>query len=475
MSNSATRRINNHKDFQKELHFIEEISALSQCKVEIVDSLNKEAFLSKKEEAFEIELNARVTERDEKNIELSFILDNQKYSMERLGSSSRQVQVKVDRKVGFQTIFEINTFESEGFYSFGKFKCFFITDRTKIKTFHEQFETVTHSRNDTEYFYDCLRVKVNGKRYDVTQLKCNKHGYYVFECLEEQGFDTFSEVCFSIRQAIGFINRLFVGGQMFVFDQSRNFHYSNYGRPEIEGMYSPVTINPFSYVYNEDEVAKSYLERLNRVSLDSLSNLVQRIHDKPEFSVAILVILEVSSTRSLLVIPSSFATIIELLSKHIRVEQEGSFKPIPNAKQAKTIIHELHNVIDGYGEAIDDESILKLKRRLNEINKPVNRRHFTNNEKLIAPFEQLGIKLTLLDIKIIEHRNDLLHGNILLESEENGENEDLYVNYVSAKLFTLISKLILKSIGYHGYVINHAKYLEKDINLQTSEEYFESI
>ena len=101
----------------------------------------------------------------------------------------------------------------------------------------------------------------------------------------------------------------------------------------------------------------------------------------------------------------------------------------------------------------------------------------TNNEKLTRPFEQLKINLTLHDISIIEHRNDLFHGNILLKTNEfkDEESTNLYMAYVSAKLFTLISKLILKSIGYRGYIYNQAKYLESKLGLNTNEEHFDRI
>ena len=120
---------------------------------------------------------------------------------------------------------------------------------------------------------------------------------------------------------------------------------------------------------------------------------------------------------------------------------------------------------------------MKLKRRLNEINKPVNKEHLTNNEKLTRPFEQLNINLSLHDISIIEHRNDLLHGNILLDGGETDDIEktNLYMSYVSAKLYTLISKLVLKSVGYDGYVYNQAKYLEKYMSVKTNEDYFERV
>ncbi len=72
------------------------------------------------------------------------------------------------------------------------------------------------------------------------------------------------------------------------------------------------------------------------------------------------------------------------------------------------------------------------------------------------------VKLTLNDIKAIEHRNDLLHGNILLTNKELKSESDInnYMGYISGKLFTLISALILKYVGYEGYVINHAKFYD---------------
>jgi hypothetical protein len=227
----------------------------------------------------------------------------------------------------------------------------------------------------------------------------------------------------------------------------------------------------------DKKTADKFYNKLTRISLKNLSNLAHKIHTQPEFSAAILVILEATSIKSLLIIPSSFAVIIEQLSKHLSTKQIGLEKPITNQELKNKIIKDLHKVIDGYSETLTEENIIKLKRRLTEINKPTNKEHLTNNEKLTRPFEQLGINLTLSDITIIEHRNDLLHGNILLKNDQskNEEKTNLYLTYVSAKLFTLISKLILKSIGYNGYIYNQAKYLEKHMNMETNEDYFEEI
>ena len=168
---------------------------------------------------------------------------------------------------------------------------------------------------------------------------------------------------------------------------------------------------------------------------------------------------------------------MEQLSKHLNVEEIGLDKPIIDSQLESIIIDELHQVIDKNKKNLAPENILKLKRRLNGINRPTNKKTLTNNEKLTRPFEQLKIDLSLQDISIIEHRNDLFHGNILLNTNEVRDEEamNVYLAYVSAKLFTLISKLILKSIGYTGYIYNQAKFLENKLGLKTNEQYFDKI
>lgn len=475
--NTSTQRIKNNKNFESELHFIDKLNSLNKLEVEILGNKDIKAYLSKQSKTFKLEIDTRFTEDNEDKIDISLIIDKTIYKTKELGNISSNIQLKADKSINSTTTIELNSFRSKDFNKNGLFKAFFIVDLKEINTFHREFETVTHQRHETEYFYDCLRINLNNKKYDVTQLKDETKGFYIFECLQNQSYDDFSDACFSIQQAIGFINSLMVGGEKFVFNDTNGFYYSNYIRPTIKGIYCPITTNPYSYLDIDKKTADKFYNKLTRISLKNLSNLAHKIHTQSEFSAAILVILEATSIKSLLIIPSSFAVIIEQLSKHLSTKQIGLEKPITNQELKNKIIKDLHKVIDGYSETLTEENIIKLKRRLTEINKPTNKEHLTNNEKLTRPFEQLGINLTLSDITIIEHRNDLLHGNILLKNDQskNEEKTNLYLTYVSAKLFTLISKLILKSIGYNGYIYNQAKYLEKHMNMETNEDYFEEI
>ncbi len=474
--NTSTRQIKNTKKFEKELKLIEEFNTLDNHEINLVGHEEVETRISKREKRINLEIKARIAD-DTETENFVFILGKNSYETKKLGNNSSHSEIKVNKSANFSTTLEINSFYSLDFNQNGIFKALYPINIKEIKTFHTEFETITHQRNGTEYFYDCIRININGTPYDLTQLKYNKSGFYIIECLAEQTFEEFTEATFSIRQAVGFINRLMVGDEEYIFDNLGKLYYSNYIRPTIKGMYSPITTNPYSYPDIEKEIADKFYGKLTRITLKSLSNLANKIHSDPEFSTAILVILEATSIRSLLLIPSSFAVIIELLSKNINKEEITSEIPIEDKKLKKKVIEEFHEVIDKNSHTLNEKSILKLKRRLNEINKPVHKQRLTNNEKLTRPFEQLGLKLSLQDITIIEHRNELLHGNILLKKDDDQNDDDInrYMGYVSAKLFTLISKLILKSIGYNGYVYNQAKYLEKQMKIETNEQYFERI
>lgn len=472
----STKRIDNNKDFNTELNFIKKIDVIENIQLKASNNSGLLALLNRGELNFKLKIN-NIIQNDNDLQNLSFSLENKTFIVKEFNNVFKKTKLSSGSDVQLFTSIDLDTFHSTAFKMEGRYKAFYPVELSDIKTFRNEFETVTYQRNGNEHFYDCLRVSIEKREYDLIQIKDKNKGFYVFECLQDQTFEDFSDACYSIQQAVGFINKLMVGGEKFVFDDNGEFYYSNFIRPTRRGMYSPVFSNPYSRLEIEKNVAKKMIDKLSRISLEELSSLTTRIHQNPVFSVVILIIIESTSVRSLLLLPSSFAVIIEQLSKHLNVEENGLNKPIEDLKLESSIINELHQVIDKNKKNLTSDNILKLKRRLSGINRPTNKKRLTNNEKLTRPFEQLGIDLTLDDITIIEHRNDLFHGNILLKTNENRDEEatNVYLAYVSAKLFTLISKLILKSIGYSGYIYNQAKYLENKLGLKTNEQYFDKI
>ncbi|MCL3781412.1 hypothetical protein EMN47_13560 [Prolixibacteraceae bacterium JC049] len=478
---SSTKRIENYKSFDKQLEIIRQID--NWDKTDII--------LSKKNE---FSTSGKITKQGKKiNIEIKDISLPHFGDFEKINGIEAKVEgfeylidsfhinstnTKINETIERTSICELNIIKDKNFKTDkSKYQCFISTEVSKLNTFHYQFETVTYQDKETEHFYDCLRIDLNDVLFDIVQLKNGDKGFYIIDSLQEIELESFQDYCFSIKQALGLVTTHMPGGEELIFTEEHAFYYCNYLRPEIDSMYSPLNWNPYSILYDKKEIAESYMNKLTRLKLKEFSTLVSMIHNNQELSASIILLIEASSVRSFLIIPSVFSVVVESLSKIISHNETGKEYPISHKATADSLKKDLTKIVDSYNDKISNDGILKIKRRINEINRPIVKEHLTNNQKLTLPFEQVKVELTIDDIKAIEHRNDLLHGNILMTGKELKSESDInnYMGYISGKLFTLISALIFKYVGYEGYIINHAKFYEDLCEIDTNEEYFRLI
>jgi hypothetical protein len=63
----------------------------------------------------------------------------------------------------------------------------------------------------------------------------------------------------------------------------------------------------------------------------------------------------------------------------------------------------------------------------------------SNKIKLSQPFELLGFDLNADDLRMIERRNDLLHGRLSLNYDDDIEKEDSELYLIATKLYTLVN------------------------------------
>ena len=97
----------------------------------------------------------------------------------------------------------------------------------------------------------------------------------------------------------------------------------------------------------------------------------------------------------------------------------------------------------------------------------------------MLPFKILEINLLDDDIKIINSRNDFLHGRTP-DYMKIGERRSIYdkdrdMYYASVRMYTLLNILILKYIGYNNYVINFSKIYEKETGYLVNESYYRKV
>ncbi|MGV3631743.1 MAG: hypothetical protein ACO1O6_11090 [Bacteroidota bacterium] len=467
-----TISIENYKNFDREIELIRFITSLDNTNIELNDNPQKKAKISKIGKELFLDINDRSLFNEfglnKRNIEVR--INNKDFILDLIHYSSAGLNASEKGGVSFSCLFDVNILKTPKFnqYLTSRFRCFFPVETDKLKSFYHILQTVTYN----DFFYNCIRLTIENSTIDVTILENNHANYYIIESINSIPYDEFIKNCFAVQQTLGFLLGYMPGGENYLFSDELDVFYSNHMRPEIDAMYIPVQTNPYSRIF-QNEIAEKYRDKLTLIGPEVTSSLATKIKHSQELSSTIILLLESSSVRSLLLIPSVFAVVIESLSKIISIAEQGKHSPVTDKELSKRIIEKLNSAIDLFASELDAKSLLKLKRRINELNRPVVKNNLTNNEKLTQPFEQLNITLTMDDVEAIEHRNDLLHGNILLNNTDRDSHDaNSNMAYVSARLYTLISKLILKYAGYQGYIINHARFYEELIDKETGEDHY---
>lgn len=460
-----------NKNFTTELRIIEQFESHKQHKV-IFEDGQQEAYISKSKRDFQLSFDGIFPYSDDKKIKI--LLDGEPFTFKstefKKPTHSRLAEIPAQHTFDIDGVYKGNLVNS----SF--FKMFFFDDSKSTNIFHYKLEKAKHDGINT-WAFDCVRLMVLQKRYDITQHKSRENSYFIIENLNAVTLEEFEKDSYAIQIGIGFLIGYMPGGENYIFS-GENFIYRRLSRNPLKSIFHPVTSNPYSKLYKckEKEIADNYYGKLKVIPASVISELITHLRQNMDFSVAIIFLMEVASLKSIVSMPGVFSVILESFANIIIIKQNKQEKLITDKDLVGDIIYDMNTVIDKHSEKIHPEAEIKIRRRINEINKPLNFNRLTNAEKLRAPFDQLKIKLSTEEEKAIDYRNYLLHGNILMnnDTERTSDEIDNHMLHVSAKLYTLISKLILKSCGYEGYVINHSKLFEQN-SITSTEEYFEHI
>lgn len=445
------------KDFSKEISIILEVENLRSQSISIKD-MPGSASLNKNKKEFQLSFNGIFKYPAKGKLEIN--IDEQEYE---IGSSDFRYPTNWHRKfdnIEWNHTFDIDSIERGNLKKGTSFRMFFFDTSKRSYLFHYKLESPKYD-GVIPWAFNCVRIILDGNRYDIVQYKTDGASYIVIENHDPVSYKDFKKDSYAIQKGIGYLIGYMPGGEHYIFSGS-NFEYQRLARVSLKSIYYPVTKDPHSFVdlHDDKETINFYKEKLSVIPLSVISKFVQQIKDNEELSVTVLYLMEVLHLKSLVSMPGAFSVVLESLANIIINPSRIKTKLISDNELADEIIEELNLVIDKYSSQLDNESIIKLKRKLTAVNSPINPRRITNAMKLREPFDQLGIKLSLNDEYAIEYRNYLLHGNILMnDGNVRSSNEiDDHMMYISAKLYTLISKLLLKYCGFSGYVVNHAKF-----------------
>lgn len=302
---------------------------------------------------------------------------------------------------------------------------------------------------------------IDGDQLSVQIIHDEKKDYFIaIHSLLPQTHEVFAEKIFALTVSLGYIMGHMPGDKAYYFSyENRQMRkpvhvYVKGMREAIISSYTPIHTNPFAWKGTKRSLAEKLYRQhaLQPISIDVFSGLCQKAHNNIDFSSVLLLIIE-SSVATLLFMPGGYAIALESLVEILLGKSSDALTPVTDKSLAKKIRLALTETLQTFSDNLEEEARKVLQGKIDQINQ------VTNKSRLRLPFEKLGIALTESDLRLINSRNDFLHGRIpdvTSSGEErttSRKNRDLF--YSAMHFYTLLNMLILKWSGFDGYVLNH--------------------
>jgi hypothetical protein len=173
----------------------------------------------------------------------------------------------------------------------------------------------------------------------------------------------------------------------------------------------------------------------------------------------VLLLIVEGHTLSIELRAAIYSIALEAMTNIVAEENEGRFVPITDKTLSRKILYELNGIVKKFSEQLSKDAAETLVKKINVINSP------TNKQKLLRPFELLGIRLSPREIDCIERRNDFLHGRI--PARIGDLDQDFSIEQIALTLLYCVSTLILKYVGYEGVIVYYPSLNEynRDVKL----------
>lgn len=181
---------------------------------------------------------------------------------------------------------------------------------------------------------------------------------------------------------------------------------------------------------------------------DTMNALFYLLIENQEVNHAVMTMLEVMN-MPLDYQGSVFSVLLESLASSLLKKKPKSGITKKSWKRvSKQLVEVLMKSVD---ENLMPENCLGyMKKRIEGLN------YLPNRDKLVAPFHEIGYAPTSDELDVIDLRNTFLHGDIPGDTLEEQREIVLYASSVFQRLCAI---LVLKTIGFKGYIINNAALL----------------
>lgn len=326
-----------------------------------------------------------------------------------------------------------------------------------------------------------IKVHIHENEYHFFLFRDKTSCYLVIDSTIPVQLEDFRKVVVSITHAFGFLfgdlymdEGILLSSATVQFDSIENVWFSTY-RESIYSGYAVYTTNPYSIynvtgqtreeIDNNIEEIKEWYEKIKEFDDDLFSKLCTKFYDSEPFSRAAIVVLQ-ANTLALEIKGSAYSIAMEAITAVMIEENDLKIpKPIPDDTVAKSLVKEFMDKVEELFPKKDPATkdiYSILKTRISNLNKP------TNADKLKKPFELFGYLLKDYEKEVIKHRDVFQHGGLPGDPDSpDAVFKDVY--YSCMVLHRLIVILVLKYIGFSGYIINYPQ-LHKHITAKDLSE-----
>lgn len=378
------------------------------------------------------------------------------------------------------TIDRISTAENESNFD-NKFLRFVVPvtpqrDKLKhIRGYHYTTDTKTENRN-------LLKVRINATEYHFYEFKSGNDAFLAIDSTELCKLAEFQKICISILLGLGFLygnlyldEGFLLSSSSVEFKEIDDISFSIY-RESIMTTYSMHTTNAYSVhdmtAQNEEEDNKNHIEVKKWINLiiklenTVYSSLCELLYNSEPISRAVITTLQ-ANLLSLEIKGSAYSLALEAITAvFMKENKEKTPKPVADKvfnELKKKILNVLEDLLPASNENQDSRKIFKA--RIDNLNSP------SNTDKLQKSFDLVNYKLQDYEIKALKARDKFQHGELpVTDNSDDTVFREVY--FMTLIMHRMIYTLVLKRIGYDGYIINYPQLHRHMTDLDLQEEAF---
>lgn len=331
-----------------------------------------------------------------------------------------------------------------------------------------------------------LKVTISGKDFHFYDIRNNGKDYLVIDTTDKLSLREFQIACNSILLSYAFLSGSYLTGEAYYctfdsesFDVPIGILYHQLSDP-MYGLFGAYTTNPFigqnteAFKRNErrefdDPKLETYKSELNWFPADVFSKMCDFAFSNDKVLRTLILLISQHNTLEVK-IPTQYIALETITAAFIKGNTE--LKPIEDTTLASELTKQLTDTLNAFAikHKLEDQHkdrLLPMRRKIETLNAP------PNADKLSKLFEQVGYTLSKEEQKIIGMRNKFLHGSTISVGLEEDDFKELF--YLSLRLHFLLAVLLLKTSGFSGLIVNHAKLLEHITDKYLDEEVFRKI